>query len=113
MVDSAVLLLHALSFIRRLAVICILLNFVRGKGEMLKIIIRYLCACSNFNAVMQRRKEGGGSCNYTHDLLVQVLYLYCLVHLKGCHSNLNALRQSNQLINTRVNASTVSKSVLL
>ena len=31
---------------------------------MLKIIISYLCACSNFNAVMQRRKEGGGSCNY-------------------------------------------------
>ncbi len=75
MVDSVVLLLHALSFIRCLAVICILLSFVRGKGEMLKIIIRYLCACSNFNAVMQRRKEGGGSCNCIHDLLVSLVPL--------------------------------------
>ena len=66
MVDSVVLLLHALSFIRRLAIICILLSFVRGKGEILKIIISYLCACSNFNSVMQRRKEGGKSCNCTH-----------------------------------------------
>ena len=59
MVGSAVLLLHGLSFMRRLAVICILLSFVRGKGEILKIIISYLCACSNFNSVMQRRKGEG------------------------------------------------------